>query len=567
VPRFLRGALILAALASLPALLPKLAYDRPGPVALVVDGAGLRKYAQANGLSLAEALKSLRRWGVTGVAFYEEHVEDRARRGRGRYLAGELLSLLAPAAGFLSGWHYTTVPGAEEIPLPQHRVVWRGETWVGFRQDVGKVPLGPPPEIDAAYRAGFWIVYRPENHPLHPWPPRLPPQTGLYVFVGTEALGWPDRLDELAAMLQAPVALIEGVRQAGVAELARKVGGIRLFSLRGEYQLKLSPAVAAGKYVLAARERGHRVLYFRPYPRPEDTRRFLARIQAGLARAGIAPGVPEVKRYRPSRLRLLAWIGVFAGLLLYLVRLPPALAWITGFFLLLLAFGYGGAQAGPLLVALVFPVLGFLEPLRGLLRWWAALGYALAGAVVLTVLGTTPETLLGLAAFKGVGLVLVLPPFLYLLAQLPKVGWQETLARLYRHPVRLGEAALAGLLLLGLAIAFLRRGNDAPFVPGLELALRDQLQALMIRPRFKEIFGHASAVFALLGVGELPRWLVYALLAFGVIAEASILDSFAHYHTPFWVSLVRSFNGALIGLLFGLGGWLAYRGVRRWLWP
>ena len=123
---------------------------------------------------------------------------------------------------------------------------------------------------------------------------------------------------------------------------------------------------------------------------------------------------------------------------------------------------------------------------------------------------------------------------------------------------------VAGLLLLALLVAFLRRGNDAPFVPGLELALRDQLQALMIRPRFKEIFGHAAAVFAL--TAGLPRWLTQGLLAFAVIAEASILDSFAHYHTPLAVSLARTLYGALFGGMLGLIGWLVYRGVRRWWW-
>ncbi len=565
--RVLRALIALALLGALFALSPKLAYDRPGPVALVVDGAALRKYAVENGYRLTEALLALRKLEVTGVAFYEERVGNRASRGRGAYLEGSLLQLLAPKAGFIPGWYYTTVPDAEAIPLPQHRVVWRGETWVGFPEDVAKVPLGPPAELNPAYRLGFWIAYRPENHPLHPWPPVLPGETGVYVFAGTEALGWPDRLGAVAGMLNAPVALIEGVRQAGVARLAREVGAFRLFSLRGEYQLKLGPEVAAGKYALAARERGHQILYFRPYPSPEATERFLKELVARLDRAGIPRGVPEVKRYRPSRLRFVAWIGVLAGLLLYLLRLPTPLAFLTGGMLLLLAFGYGKDQAGPLLAALVFPVLGLLEPLSGLRRWLAALAYALAGAVFLTVLGARQETLWGLSAFRGVGLLLVLPPLLFLLAQLPRNGWQKTLATLYDHRVRLGEAALAGVLLVGLAIAFLRRGNDAPFVPGLELALRAHLEALMIRPRFKEIFGHTSAVFALLGYPSLPRWLTTALLAFGVIAEASILDSFAHYHTPFAVSLIRTLNGAVAGLFLGLLLWLGYRGVRRWWSP
>ena len=562
--RILKIALLVAGVLSLPALVPRLTFDRYGPVALVVDGRALREEAARTGRSFPELLRRYRERGVTGVAFYEARVQDLAERGLGQYLEGGVLALLAPKAGFLSGWYYTDLAQATAIPLPQHRVFWRDRAWVGFPADVARVPLGPPPELSTAYRMGYWIAYRPENHPWHPWPPEIPPQAGLIVFSGTEALGYPDRLREVAQRIHAPVALIEGTRQLGVPELAKRVGALRLFSLRGEYQLKLNPEVAARKYVLAARERGHRVLYFRPYPNPQSTDRFLATIREGLRAAGIPLGVPQVRTFHPSPYRAFAWLGVLAGLGLYLFRLPLALAPFVGAALLLLALGYGQSQAGPLLAALVFPVLGFLEPAKGLRRFGFALAYALLGALFLTVLGSQEATVLGLAAFRGVGLALVLPPMLYLLGRLSQTRWKEELLALFNHRLRLGEAALAGILMLALLVAFLRRGNDAPFVPGLELALRDQLQALMVRPRFKEVFGHAAAVFAL--TAGLPRWITEGLLAFAVIAEASILDTFAHYHTPLAISLARTLNGVWIGGMLGAIGWMVYRGLRRWWW-
>ncbi len=54
---------------------------------------------------------------------------------------------------------------------------------------------------------------------------------------------------------------------------------LRLFSLRYEWQLTLSPEEAADKYTLAARERGHQLLYLRPYPYPQETARLLTRLQ------------------------------------------------------------------------------------------------------------------------------------------------------------------------------------------------------------------------------------------------------------------------------------------------
>lgn len=57
--------------------------------------------------------------------------------------------------------------------------------------------------------------------------------------------------------------------------------------------------------------------------------------------------------------------------------------------LLLLALGYAGSQAGALLAALVFPVLGFLGPRNGMWMWARSLGYALMGAVFLSALGSS----------------------------------------------------------------------------------------------------------------------------------------------------------------------------------
>jgi hypothetical protein len=233
----------------------------------------------------------------------------------------------------------------------------------------------------------------------------------------------------------------------------------------------------------------------------------------------------------------------------------------VAFLLLLLALGYAGSQAGALLAALVFPVLGFLGPRNGLWLWARSLGYALMGAVFLSALGSSPAAVLGLAPFKGVSLTLLVPPLLVALSFLEK-DFKEALARLYAHPLRLGEVALGGLALALLAFALLRRGNDAPLVPELELKLRSFLQDLMVRPRFKEVFGHALFPLALLL--PWPRYLQNALLFLAGLGVASILNTFSHFHTPLLISLFRVLNGALLGLLLGLIGVILVRRLRTW---
>lgn len=561
--RLLNVLLLLALAPSLLALLPRLQAERPGPVVLVLDAEAVREEARAQGKDLLDVLAAYRALGVEGVAFPERFVKDWVAQGSLVYRSGrELLEAGLPAK---PGWYYLKGEGwlqdllGRAYGLPTERL----GPWLGFPLDVQAFPaFYPLEEVRRAEEAGFFVVVRPINHRyrgLDPDLPIVPKEADTVVFAGLEALGYPYRLQEAKALLQAPVALIEGTPQPGLATFQDE-GVLRLFSLRYEWQLTLTPEEAADKYVLAARERGHQLLYLRPYPYPEETERFLKRLRQGLEASGIPLGRPTSRDFTPSPLRLAAWVGVLAGLGLLALGLPlygPLVASL----LLLLALGYAGSQGGALLAALVFPTLGFLGPRNGLWLWLRASGYALAGAVFLSALGSTPATLLGLQAFKGVSLTLLVPPLLVALSFLDR-DYKEALTRLFHHPLRLGEVALAGVALLLLALALLRRGNDAPLVPELELRLRSLLQEVMVRPRFKEVFGHALFPLALLL--PWPKWVQNGLLFLAALGVASILNTFSHFHTPLLISLFRVANGALLGLILGLLGVILVRRLRAW---
>lgn len=561
--RFLHLLLLLALVPSLLALPPRLRAERPGPVVLLLDAEALREEAQSQGKSLLEVLESYRPLGVRGVAFPERFVKDWVGQGELLYRSGrELLEAGLPAK---PSWYY--LRGNRELlellqtayDLPHE---WVGP-WLGFPLDVQAFPaFYPLEEVRAAKEAGYFVAVRPINQRyrrLDASLPIVPKEADAVVFAGLEALGYPYRLEEAQERVPVPVALIEGTPQPGLAAYRGK-GILRLFSLRYEWQLTLTPEEAADKYVLAARERGHQLLYLRPYPYRQDTEHLLRRIQEGLEASHIPLGHPVVREFTPSPLRLAAWVGVVSGLGLLALGLPvygPGVA----FLLLLLALGYAGSQAGALLAALVFPVLGFLGPRNGLWMWLRALGYALAGTVFLSALGSTPETILGLQAFKGVSLTLLVPPLLVALSFLDR-NYKETLTRLFLHPLRLGEVALAGMALALLLLALLRRGNEAPLVPDLELKLRSLLQDLMVRPRFKEVFGHALFPLALLL--PWPRWVQNSMLFLAALGVASILNTFSHFHTPLPISFFRVVNGALLGVSLGLLGVILVRRLRAW---
>lgn len=573
----LRALIVLALIPSLLALTPRLQAEHPGPVVLVIDGNEVNDEARLSGQTFEQTLAQYKSEGIGGVAVYEQTVGSLLEQGLLLSQAGGTLSLQYPQAGFRLGWSYLAGDPeflrriAAQWDIPSEFRSAGGRTWLGTPVNVASYPVGYDAELVRRLKAdGYYLVFRPINAPRRklPTPPAgpaiVPPEADAIVFNGTEVLGIPNQLEEAIPLLQGkPIGWIEATPQEGFPRLARELPVLRLFSLKPEWQDKLKPAEVADKFVLAARERGHQILYLRPYATPEDTRTLLARLKDDLERSHIPIGTPKVRDFTPSPLRLAAWVGVLAGLALLALGYPAGWGWPLAGLLLLGALGYARSDAGPLLAALVFPVLGFLERRRGMGLWLAAVLYALAGVVFLAALGSDPRTVLGLETFKGVSLTLVVPPLLVALSFLP-AAWKPALERLWAHPVRLGEVSLVLLGLAAVALAVLRRGNDAAgsIVPEWELQLRAWLQDAMVRPRFKEIFAHALAPIALLI--PWPTWIKNGMLILIAVGIASILNTFSHYHTPLEISLFRVLNGILVGLILGGLGLLVVRRLRRW---
>jgi hypothetical protein len=567
--RLLRWLILLALLPSLLALQPRLAAEQPGPVALTLDMAAVLDEARATGRDVWDLLEQYRSWGVNGLAIAEPNLRTLISLGQVNYTDGGSLKLIYPQAGFRTGWYYLQASPAlidrlaSLWKLPSHRLKVDQMQWLGSPIDVAFFPAGPPQDwIDQATQMGFYVVYRPFNLEYRNLEAQLWPQgADAIAFAGIEVLGFPQQLSQVSDTLEQPIALIEGTPQEGFAALARQHPVLRLFSLRPEWQFSLKPSEAADKYLLAARERGHQILYFRPYPYQDDTRRFLQTLQRGLSSSQVAIEHPAPRNFTPSPLRWAAWLGLVAGLGLLALGYPQPIGWAVAGLVGLLALGAGRSDAGPLLAALVFPVLGFLERRKGLGIWLAATLYSLAGVVFLAALGSEPATVLGLEAFRGVSLTLVVPPALVLLSFLPQ-DFRPALNALWDHRIKLGEVGLALAALALLALVVLRRGNDAPAVASWEIELRALLQDLMVRPRFKELFAHALAPLALWL--PWPAWIKAGLLVLIAVGEASILNTFSHYHTPLSISFFRVLNGIFIGLAAGVAAWWILRRLRKW---
>jgi hypothetical protein len=343
----------------------------------------------------------------------------------------------------------------------------------------------------------------------------------------------PDRLDSFVDFLAGHdllLGLSDLARPAGQAGYVERLPGavVRAHFLNiGPSSDLASASVQAHR---AAKERGVRFVSVQP-PRPDiplpfDTVTDLTeRISTGLPdglRTGPATPMPSVEPAGP--------LGLLSPFAVQVLALGVAVAGAT--FAVWCVFG-----ARPLGI-------------------WSGYGLAVLVTVttglVIAALATRSVFLVGGEPFRGVKLLLLAPPFV-----LAVVGIWQHRGRIRAARWRPAFALVALAVLLAAGIYLVRSGNSG-YAPGFELAVRDGLdQTLYSRPRFKEVFLGYPALVLALGLRNEWRRLAAALAAVGT---AGTVDTFAHFHTPLLVSLLRTGYAVVIGLGLGL---LALWVVRR----
>ena len=565
-------------------------------VTMVMDEQALIEQAQKLGREPMELALHYQELGLEGIAVYEETPETLAAAGKIIAMPGyELQAAVAAAGGqpplLPAG---STVmselqPGALDAALSKTEpspaeFQWGERTWYAFPGDVfSTLPAGPDsPRLDRYVEAGFDVAYRPRNHPLMSRV-GFPGQAHYLVHAGLEVAGHPDLLVETVEESQSFLtAIIEGTEQSGMNRLAGRVPTIRLLSFNQDYiNLRLQPGELIDKYLLAASERGITMLYLRPYTEPQlgtmldNTEALVSGLRTALEREGfeVAPlRTLEIDYQESPWLRALSSLGVLAGLVLLGLAYPApwgALVSLAVLALCVLAGGFGW-DALALVAALVFPGIGYAYLRERLISLGLATLISLSGAVLLVAVGSDQASMTAISPFRGVAATLVVPPALFIFHYALRYRRPATwLRELWGHQLRLGDVAVVMVGVAALALVVLRRGNF-PLIGAseAELTFRSWLAEMFVRPRFKELLGHPLAVLGLAN-GEWPAWIRGALLTGGVVAQASILNSFSHYHTPVLISLQRTLIALGLGLLIGLVllpiARLLVRLVRRWL--
>lgn len=402
-------------------------------------------------------------------------------------------------------------------------------------------------------------------------------------------------LAQALSPLGKPLVSFEFYDQAGLAQLADAMGNelLRAHAIAENELKKYSrPDEMAARFSLGARERNIRYLYIRftgldnPVAVVESNLDLIKTIKNSVVKEGFTIGKPEtINSFSvPFIMKFIAGLGVISaglGVLIlggqtyftekaygYLSLLGLLLACIWAVALLKLPilgakiFALGGAVLFPTLsmvfsLATGFPykksALAGKPSLRQTIVQILAISLlTLAGAIIMSALLADVTFMLKLNSFAGVKLAHLLPLILVpALLWINESNWFTKLKAIADDSVKLWQLAIGLVILLGLAVYIMRTGNDSLAAGTLETKIRLLLDRILgVRPRTKEfLIGH-PALMVLLYYGYSLN--LYPLLLIGLIGQISLINTYAHIHTPLLVSLQRTGHGLWLGILGGI---------------
>jgi hypothetical protein len=409
------------------------------------------------------------------------------------------------------------------------------------------------------------------------------------------------------AMTEHPLQL-QFVKQEGLLPLAAQVNyqAARVYVIPKDEQPKLKMDEAIQRWVLTDQERNIRINLLRKYDKPEPGKTlietnlaYISGVRDGLESAGFTLGRAGVYQpYMPSPLLLsLIILGATAAGVLFLTLVRPfdvryqyILTAILAALLIIPVLRGGGSlvrQAAALVSAVTFPALAMTWQLdrwrqRRLPLQSASLGRIIIDGVTcltITVLlaligGFYVGALLGdvrfileMEIYRGVKLTFVGPLILITIIYLTRFSLfsndvkgprhiLQDIGRILNFPVYIKTMLVLGVGAIVAWVFIGRSGHTAGVpVPAIELKLRAFLEtAMYARPREKEfMIGHPALMLLVMAMyRHWPRALHYVLVVLATIGQGSLVETFAHIRTPFFMSLMRAFDGLFVGAFLGI---------------
>ena len=490
------------------------------------------------------------------------------------------------------------IPGYKVISAQLHSIE-RSSIGLGF----------PLPGLEEAAQAGFDIVVRLRNwEPLTEeglsatmeWLKKIPNLSAVGFNDQTVPGGGddPDIQDLLADALETlgiPLVSFEFYDQTGLPGLASRLDNhlLRTHAIaENELRRYTDFDSAMNRYSLAATERNMRYIFLRfhglanPQSAMAPALELIADVRAGLESDGLIIGSPNtIPNYKiPRPLVFVLGCGVLsAGAWLVALAAKPFAKkkWHLPYgILVLIGFGAWAAlmyiaptlsrKLMALAGAIVFPCLSvtiilmhkpvnLLDVSRGKRMLNAAFqlcvtsAMTFAGSIIMSALLAESTFMLKIDSFFGVKVSHLIPLVLVPgILWLREENWFPIMSGTVKSNVKIWQLGVGGVLLVAMAIYILRTGNESPeLISELEVRIRQVLDDILgVRPRTKEfLIGHPIMMVLMFYGYKLE---MFPLAMVGLIGQVSIISTYAHLHTPLAISLLRTFNGLWIGIIFGI---------------
>ena len=409
------------------------------------------------------------------------------------------------------------------------------------------------------------------------------------IFAEEEVLGYPNYIKESAkALASAKIryGFIEFGKQLGDEALSAFSGRniVKVHSIPQEEMGKMSRADMVQRFMRAVRERSIRVLYVHLIAYPDNGKDLLktntdliSLLKAELIKNSFETGKASI----PGHLKInniergFIALGIAsASILLSSYFIPMNLLTAIAIFIVFIVLS--SVKILALISAIIFPVYAVIAmfPVK-----WEKTNFAVisnAVSMIMYVAGITvvggvfiASLLAGANTFSGVKAALVLPiiviaaHFLFRNDENGKFDMKTSINKLnelINLNIKASHVAVFVLVATAGALFILRSGNFGIPVSGAEKFARNLLEnILVVRPRTKEfLLGYPAitlaAIYYLKGGN---KWL-WLFLAVGSLGPISMINSFCHYHTPFFITLVRSCVGLVLGIAIGIMIYFAY---------
>lgn len=437
-----------------------------------------------------------------------------------------------------------------------------------------------------------------------------------------------DKMGELMRKHRIGLAVIElqKTEQKGFAGLAKRIhhNVVRLHSFTETDAQKLTETLSeeelkgriqgvSDRFVLAVKDRNIRMVFLNAravknldkgqilhpldaiYAALDGPDGAIPRIQASGYSMGQAEAFQYVYSSWQNIAKVLVWAGAVALIALTIAYFVPELA--LALFLLGM-LGSAGllvlntslfAQALALGAGTCAPTLAIMMAIRTCREKWDRAEGSRIGFALLLLLRTTLVSAIGilfivsllnqitymlvLQQFRGVS-VLHLAPIalagLYWLLFSERMTYKERVLR-GRQILTSNISVLwviAAAIIAAAGFYYLSRTGNEGQASSLERYFRSFLEnTLGVRPRTKE-FLISHPIFILGAYLSYKYRSALLLILAGVIGQASVVDTFAHLHTPLMISSIRVVYGLAFGTLIGIGFiavWeIVVRSWRRW---